>query len=74
MQKQRKLQLEYSFDIENFIKFMMIQSNVSVKIEREGQSEEEIKIWFENSLREVFHSQNQELLFDGYIWYIYKNI
>ena len=74
MQKQRKLQLQYLFKLEDFIKFMMIQSNVSVKIEGEGQNEEDIKRWFEDSLREVFCLQSRELLFDGYIWYIYKNI
>lgn len=74
MQKQSKLQLEYSFDVEAFIQFMMIQSNVSVKIDREGQSVEDIRIWFEDSLQEVFSSKERELIFDGYIWYIYKSI
>ena len=74
MQKQRKLQLEYSFDKEAFIQFMMIQSNVSAKIDGEGQSVEDIRIWFEDSLQEVFSSKERELIFDGYIWYIYKNI
>ena len=68
MQKQNILQLEYKFNKETFIKFMMLQSNVSIKIEGEGQNEKEIKTWFEDSLRNIFDSQEKVLFFDGYSW------
>lgn len=68
MQKQNTLQLEYTFNMEDFIKFMMLQSNVSIKIEGEGQNEKEIKTWFEDSLRNIFDSQEKVLFFDGYSW------
>lgn len=64
--------MEYTFNIEAFIKFMMIQSNVSAKIECEGQKEEEIKTWFEHSLQPIFGSQERVLFFEGYSWYIIK--
>lgn len=70
IQKQSKLQLEYTFNIEDFIKFMMIQSNVSTKIDVEGQNEEEIKGWFKNSLQHIFDSKERTLLFEGYSWYL----
>lgn len=68
MQRQNILQLEYKFNKETFIKFMMLQSNVSIKIEGEGQNEKEIKTWFEDSLRNIFDSQEKVLFFDGYSW------
>jgi len=72
IEKQTVIQMEYTFNIEAFIKFMMIQSNVSIKIDGEGQNEKEIKAWFEDSLRYVFDSQERVLLFDGYSWLIKK--
>lgn len=72
IQKQSTWQMEYTFNIEAFIKFMMIQSNVSARIEGEGQKEEEIRAWFENSLQGMFHSEERVLLFEGYSWYIEK--
>ena len=72
MQKQSTLQLEYTFKMEDFIKFMMLQSNVSTKIEGLGQNEEEIKAWFEDSLRNIFDLQERVLLFYGYSWLLRK--
>lgn len=70
IQKQTTYELEYIFNIEAFVQFMMLQSNVSAKIEGKGQHEEEIKAWFEDSLRNIFDSQERVLLFDGYSWLI----
>lgn len=42
MLDQVQYEMEYQFDRESFIKFMMIQSNVNAKIEGEGRSIEDI--------------------------------
>lgn len=72
MQKQNTLQLEYTFNMESFIKFMMVQSNVSAKIENERQNEKEIRTWFGDSLQKIFGSQEKVLSFDGYSWLLKK--
>ena len=64
------LNMEYSFDLESFIEFMMIQSNVNARIEEAGRKEEEVHQWFQQTLSPVFHDQTQCLLFRGYSWYL----
>ena len=68
--KQMTYQMEYTFNIEDFVKFMMIQSNVSAKIEGEGQNRKAVKEWFEQSLKSIFDGKNRTLLFEGYSWYV----
>lgn len=70
MEKQTTFTLQYEFDKDAFIKFMMIQSNVNAKIEGEGQDLGEIKSWFEETLEPIFQGQKKTLLFEGYSWYI----
>lgn len=72
MLKQTSLSLEYSFCLESFIEFMMIQSNVNAKIDGEGRKEEDVCQWFKQTLTPVFHDQKQCLLFKGYSWYLRK--
>ncbi len=69
------LEMEYSFSLESFIEFMMIQSNVNAKIDGGVQNEDAVYRWFENTLSPVFHGQNQCLLFKGYRWcFQYQNL
>ena len=62
--------MEYEFDCDSFINFMMIQSNVNVKIEGEGRSAKEIRKWFEQSLKAVFNQEKKKVIFKGYSWYM----
>ena len=68
--KQSLLEMEYEFDLNSFIDFMMIQSNVNAKIEGEGRNLEEVRTWFQQSLEDVFENNKKTLLFTGYSWYI----
>lgn len=68
IQKQITYQMEYTFNIEAFVKFMMIQSNVNAKIEKEGQKETDVREWFEQSLKDIFAEKSRTLLFEGYGW------
>lgn len=72
MKEQAALNMEYYFDMESFIDFMMIQSNVNTKIDKEGRKEEEVQRWFKQTLSPVFQGQEQRLVFKGYSWYLLR--
>lgn len=65
-------EMYWEFDMDSFIDFMMIQSNVNAKIEGGELSVEDIKIWFEKTLSGIFERQIRTLVFKGYSWYIKK--
>lgn len=68
MLDQADLNLEYSFDLESFIGFMMIQSNVNARIQKGGIKESEAYQWFYQKLSPIFHGQDQSVIFRGYRW------
>ncbi|MBQ9135606.1 MAG: class I SAM-dependent methyltransferase [Lachnospiraceae bacterium] len=72
MEKQVTYELRYEFSLEEFIDFMMIQSNVNERIEKGILSVEEVRHWMESSLRPIFDNRKRTLLFEGYNWYIRK--
>ena len=57
---------------EEFIRYIMTQTNVIEQIEKQGQSLEEAKEWFEDSLKDIFQKEKQTLVFEGYNWYFQK--
>ncbi len=67
---QERYEMEYEFDSSSFVRFMMLQSNVNVKIEGGGRESEEVKKWFEKSLAPIFHKEKKTLIFTGYSWYM----
>ena len=70
MEKQTKYNLQYVFAMEEFVDFMMIQSNVNVRIESGEKTVEEVYHWMMETLTPIFSNQEKTLLFDGYCWYI----
>lgn len=64
--------LSYEFSLEEFIDFMMIQSNVNEKIERNILSVEEVRNWMISSLQPIFDGKKRTLIFEGFNWYIRK--
>lgn len=72
MEKTVSYNMMYDFTWDEFIDFMMIQSNVNEKIERGEFSVEEVRNWMGNSLKPLFYNQKQTLIFEGYNWYIRK--
>ena len=64
--------MKYDFTLDEFIDFMMIQSNVNEKIESEKYSVEEVRDWMVKTLRSIFNGQKRTLIFTGYNWYIRK--
>jgi len=72
MEKKVTYELTYEFAEDEFIDFMMIQSNVNEKIERGEFSVDEVKYWMKSSLQPIFNGKKQTLIFEGYNWYIRK--
>lgn len=67
---QVKYEMEYEFDRDSFVRFMMLQSNVSAKVEGEGRNEEDVREWMEQSLTPIFGEERKTLIFMGYSWYM----
>ena len=70
MRNQIPCELEYEFDLDSFIEFMMIQSNVNAKIEGEGRAAGNIYEWFRHSAEPLFQGEKRTLIFTGYSWYM----
>lgn len=70
MLNQVDYEMEYEFDLEAFIEFMMIQSNVNAKIEGEGRTVEDVSRWFHKTLEKVFVKSKETVIFRGYSWYL----
>lgn len=55
---------------EEFLRFMITQSNVVSAVERGERSLESVKEWFRQTLERIFRGGGREVGFEGYIWYI----
>ena len=73
MEKQTKYDLQYTFEMDEFVDFMMIQSNVNEAIECGHMSVQEAKDWMRKSLQGIFNAEKRTLVFEGYNWYIRKH-
>ena len=71
--KQTVCEMQYEFDMASFIRFMMTQTNINLKIESGNMTEEEVHDWMRETLSLIFQGRKQTLIFDGYIR-IYQNI
>lgn len=72
LKKQVTYEMTYEFDMQAFIRFMMIQSNVNAQIESGQKDEEEVRQWMEQTLSPIFNHSKRKLIFEGYSWYIEK--
>ena len=74
MEKQTDYDMEYEFELEPFVDFMLIQSNVNAQIESGRVSDDEAGEWMETSLLPIFENGKRQLIFHGYSWYIRKSV
>lgn len=72
MEKQVTYSMEYEMDREAFVRFMLLQSNVSAQVEGKGRSLEAVRQWFWESLEPIFAGKKKTLIFEGYSWYLKK--
>lgn len=70
MKDQIRHEMEYEFEQDSFIEFMMVQSNVNAKIEGGGNSVKAVRKWFEQSTEPLFQGGKRTAIFDGYSWYM----
>jgi len=61
--------LEWPFDLESYVAFMMTQSNITAAVER-GLAAETVRADLLSSLKPHFSPGQQRLLFGGYICYL----
>lgn len=74
MKYQKEYDVTYDFSLEEFIDFMMIQSNVNVKIANKEITEADARAWFQKSLNNIFINVKEELIFHGYYWLIENQV
>jgi SAM-dependent methyltransferase len=72
LEKQTDYDMEYAFDLEKFVDFMMIQSNVNAQVENGSITADEVKLWMMELLAPVFEDKEKMLVFSGYSWCIRK--
>lgn len=70
MEKQTDYEMEYAFNLNAFVDFMMIQSNVNAKVESGEMTESGAREWLKKSLEPIFENCEKRLVFYGYSWYI----
>lgn len=70
IQKQSVYEVPWKFKLDDFVEFMMIQSNVNVKIESGEKTVPEVREWMTETLCSIFDDMERTLLFEGYCWYI----
>ncbi|MCH5250778.1 MAG: class I SAM-dependent methyltransferase [Lachnospiraceae bacterium] len=68
IEKQIDYQLKYEYDIDSFIRFMMLQSNVNTQINIGHKTKTEIHSWMKDTLNPIFQNKNHTLIFNGYTW------
>lgn len=66
-------EMEYDFDQDSFIEFMMVQSNVNAKIESGENSVNIVRKWFEQSTTPLFQGEKRTAIFTGYSWYMERS-
>ncbi|MBP5609429.1 MAG: methyltransferase domain-containing protein [Lachnospiraceae bacterium] len=72
MEKQTEYEIRYAFDLNRFVEFMLIQSNVNAQIENGSITPYEAEQWMLDGLSDLFGEGERELVFSGYSWYIRK--
>lgn len=63
-------EMEYKFDQDSFIEFMMVQSNVNAKIEGGKNTVQNVRNWFEQTTTPFFQGEKRTAIFTGYSWYL----
>ncbi len=70
MEKQTEYDMIYPFELDRFVDFMLIQSNVNAQIESGSIEADQVRSWMTESLSGIFDGRQRQLIFYGYTWYI----
>lgn len=74
MENQIEYDMVYSFDLEQFVDFMLIQSNINAQVEKGITTTDKIRTWKEDTLSPIFNNDRKQLVFNGYSRYIRKTV
>lgn len=67
---QKEYQIEHFFDLEAFVRFLLIQSNVNEQIKLQKETPESANAWLMDSLSPMFAGEERKLQFNAYSWYL----
>lgn len=71
--EQENYKTPYPMTKEQFIRFMLLQSNVIARVEENGVSLDEVRKWFSATLSPIFtEDEPKNLIFSGYNWYLQR--
>jgi hypothetical protein len=62
--------LELPFHLEEYVGFLLTQSNVTAAVEEGRESAEDLRAWMTRGLGDVFGARQRSTRFGGYIWYL----
>lgn len=68
MKLQKELHMPYEMGLDDYVEFMLLQSNVIAKVEEKGRPLPEVKQWFYDTLTPIWNKTKEILYFDGYLW------
>jgi len=63
---------QVQFKLDDFIKYLFTQSNITSALDNELESASNIQDWLYSSLREFFNSNEKTIRYGGYILYLRK--
>ena len=70
IEEQETYTMTWETDRQQFIRFMLLQSNVAAQVEGKNRNPEEVRAWFEEGLSAFWKEERKELIFEGYSWYL----
>ncbi|MCP4398645.1 MAG: class I SAM-dependent methyltransferase [bacterium] len=63
---------ELTWSLEEYIDFLVTQSNIIVAVDMEKESLEDVKTWMHTTLAPIIPTKKGSFLFRGYIWYLQR--
>jgi len=59
-----------TMNLEEFVSYILTQTNVIAKVEEQGESLSDATKWFHTTLKPIFNEQTQTIVCAGYNWYL----
>ncbi|MBQ7839801.1 MAG: methyltransferase domain-containing protein [Lachnospiraceae bacterium] len=72
IERQENFEICHGFDLDSFVRFMMVQSNVNEQINNGAKTADEIRRDLTETLTPIFEGDKKTLCFDGYYWILKK--
>ena len=63
---------EISWSLDEYVDFLITQSNVIAAVDMGNESEAEVKTWMHTTLAPMMPEKKGTFLFRGYVWYLQR--